>query len=1423
MRTKLILAVLLLASCAFSATPFLPISCNFEDEDQQFEIPAKVLNTPIIRAYTYQGTSAWSAVGYNAYLSFGEDSSATNMIVTTGVCYATYIDFQIGSNTFARPVEDWYCAVMVTKPAIAGTYSIAYGSLTIKRAPEVNANASFFYTRAINGSEYGPFTGSFSNWPFALAGDYGGYVLGSVFNATSAVFEARIASNTAAISAIVTSTNDLALINAETARATNAETTISNMVIAEISRATNAEHVISNAAVAAVAAIAVETARATNAEAVISNAWAASVTTQANTNANFLARFAAQANTNAGFQSLIVANQTNQVATNSFFQSLFDALAGTNSLFQGWFTAQANTNSGFQSAITGFVGTNVLFQGRFTAQENTNANFLARFAAQAVTNAGLQSQITANQTNQVATNSFFQSLFDALAETNSLFQGFFTAQANTNSGFQSWLTALAGTNSLFQGWFTAQANTNVGFQSAFDAQANTNSTFQVQITANQTNQAATNLYLEGLVSTNDANQQLTNANHEARIASNEEFSTTTQPATNATLQGQITANQTNQAATNLIFETARTNHEERIAANELFRTNAQPATNAALQGQITANHTNQAATNLLFSTLLSGVNTNQAATNALLLALINTNAAIQAVTNAAVSAALTNTAPLVHYHLEYLSVFTNKFTELYVADIPKAGTNLAGLSSGTYTGSLSSVSYTGTTELVVGYTYSWGFTKINWYGTSTLSIGTASMSATALGTTSNDLFVYSGTDTNLVLRLDGDGTSLTFVSNVWVKQITNGSVYVAHNIEVGGDMIVKGLVVTNPSVHIAATGTNVHGLGTMALLNTNGVNGTNTTGTIVSNGIVTSVGTNTPWLTASASGMSGCPSGAASTGDFINVSNYVSVIKTNYYPLQDGIAASNLAHSASTNAEVARQIATNAQAVADAAVPTNAPRFLASLTNNGAAVLESLTVTESIVVSNKLIVAGTEGTGVLVWKGKNAEFANTAVGKNTLANLYANPGDGTNLDSRFNTAIGAEALAALLTGSDNTAVGAGALMDNISGYQNTAVGHNALTLTDSGQFNVAVGVFSANNNRSGSNNVSLGMEASYGITNSSFNIAIGRKAMAAFDGTAVGNRNIAVGYMAMYAPTTAEKNIGIGSDSLLVLTSGSGNTALGDTSAAWLTTGSDNTMIGTGTGDGIATGSGNTILGAHVTGLSASLSNNIILANGTGVIKAQHNGTIWNLATGATINGNVGVGSTNAPAAPLDVNGGAIVRGNLIVTNAGISVIKNVDDACEMTFVNANGGSGAYARLTVGNNTAEADALKVIAMGTNWTTLGGFRQDGGVIEAGNNLSGGLNLMARNAGASMRFYVGGYTDAKLAMTILNNGNVGIGTTNPVEKLDVAGNIVVGTNLYFQALATATNTAAPPTGFGGIRFDGTNYWKWVSTNSQWQIFD
>jgi len=155
-------------------------------------------------------------------------------------------------------------------------------------------------------------------------------------------------------------------------------------------------------------------------------------------------------------------------------------------------------------------------------------------------------------------------------------------------------------------------------------------------------------------------------------------------------------------------------------------------------------------------------------------------------------------------------------------------------------------------------------------------------------------------------------------------------------------------------------------------LATNGVNGTNTTGTIFVNGQATEVGANTPWtnrmLQADGINVSN-RMGVVETNTFplesgLSVSNDIATVKTNYYPLQDGIAASNLAHSASTNAEAARQIATNAQAVADAALPK-------SSTNAFVATILEITGTNTIANGTNVLVppykGSLNGTNGMFW------------------------------------------------------------------------------------------------------------------------------------------------------------------------------------------------------------------------------------------------------------------------------------------------------------------------------------------------------------------------------------------------------------------------------------------------------------------------
>jgi hypothetical protein len=569
--------MLLTAGLSLASIPYVPIKADFHNQEPQFEIIGRTLNTPIVRAQFYQGTNYFDPTGLSAYLSFGKDAYSTQMVVVTGVVYAGttsntgYADFHISSNTFAYPVNQWYASVMLTDTATAQVYSMAYGYLTIKPAPEVDATHSFFYTRAINGDEYGPFTGSFTNWPFVLSGEFlGGYVAISNWNASNTVLQLQIDVNKTGKVDLVTYT-----------------------------------------------------------------AFAAA---QANTNAGFESRIAgeevksiAQANTNAGFETRIVANSTGKVS-----QATYDAHV----------SAQANTNAGFETRIvandTGKVSL-VTYNLHTAAQANTNAGFESRIAGEEVKS---------------------------------------TAQVNTNAGFESRI-------GIEEGKSTAQANTNAGFET--------------RITDNSTGKVSLVTY-----TAHAAAQVNTNAGFESRIAGEEVKSTA-------------------QANTNAAFETRIQEGEEAYSWGD-------------------------------------------------------------------------------HADEGYLTAGTNLFDEMTIAKRSMLGANLSGLTQGVYTGVASSVSFTGVTELVYGRTYAWGFTKQNAYGTSTLSIASYSLVATAAGAASN-YFTFIGTDTNLVLKLDGDGSSKSDVSAVYVRQITGGVANVASDLRVGGDIILDGAIL-DFSDFVTATITN---------------------------------------------------------------------------------------------------------------------------------------------------------------------------------------------------------------------------------------------------------------------------------------------------------------------------------------------------------------------------------------------------------------------------------------------------------------------------------------------------------------------------------------------------------------------------------------------------------------------------------------
>lgn len=191
----------------------------------------------------------------------------------------------------------------------------------------------------------------------------------------------------------------------------------------------------------------------------------------------------------------------------------------------------------------------------------------------------------------------------------------------------------------------------------------------------------------------------------------------------------------------------------------------------------------------------------------------------------------------------------------------------------------------------------------------------------------------------------------------------------------------------------------------------------------------------------------------------------------------------------------------------------------------------------------------------------------------------------------------------------------------------------------------------------------------------------------------------------------------------------------------------------------------------------------------------------WNVSganMSAAVAGNVGVGTT-APDRKLHVSGGSDIdsafnggylrigpttTGNLLFDNNEIQAVNN--GAANNLGINVEGGN-------VGIGTVNPSAkLQVI---------GSVRADGvGGFEARNpNNSGAISRLDWNAdiaririggsgaGALNGFDIQGISDASW-LRILNNGNVGIGTVTPSQRLEVAGNAVITGNLTVQGSIT-----------------------------------
>jgi hypothetical protein len=144
--------------------------------------------------------------------------------------------------------------------------------------------------------------------------------------------------------------------------------------------------------------------------------------------------------------------------------------------------------------------------------------------------------------------------------------------------------------------------------------------------------------------------------------------------------------------------------------------------------------------------------------------------------------------------------------------------------------------------------------------------------------------------------------------------------------------------------------------------------------------------------------------------------------------------------------------------------------------------------------------------------------------------------------------------------------------------------------------------------------------------------------------------------------------------------------------------------------------------------------------------------------------GDVGIGTTS-PDHKLDIE-----------DNVNSSLITRVQ--------NLNSSSSASSTLRLGNNTLP-NLLDISGWSSGYTETVVRKRNGVSLEA--NGVGGLSISAGNSSGVIRLFTGGQTESNQRLTILSDGNVGIGTLTPTAPFTIERS----QNSYFP-LALIRNT-------------------------------